>query len=131
MIEALNVQGTKQKEIIMKDLSQSRCEPCRTGAPKLTENQISELLKFVANWKIINENGVDKLTRVFDTKNYNATIKLVNEIARNAIEQDHHPVLLVEFDKVTVWWWTHKIDGLHKNDFIMATLTNKIYEEVS
>ncbi|HHQ4613834.1 4a-hydroxytetrahydrobiopterin dehydratase [Aeromonas veronii] len=29
-------------------------------------------------------------------------------------------------DMVTVSWWTHKIDGLHRNDFIMAARTDQL-----
>jgi len=29
---------------------------------------------------------------------------------------------------VTVTWWTHKINGLHRDDFIMAAKTNALFE---
>jgi 4a-hydroxytetrahydrobiopterin dehydratase len=50
----------------------------------------------------------------------------VGELAE---EQGHHPALLTEWGKVTVTWWTHKIKGLHRNDFIMAAKTDKLYQE--
>jgi 4a-hydroxytetrahydrobiopterin dehydratase len=31
--------------------------------------------------------------------------------------------------KVTVSWWSHKIRGLHRNDFIMAAKTDALARE--
>jgi 4a-hydroxytetrahydrobiopterin dehydratase len=50
-----------------------------------------------------------------------------NQVAQVSNEEDHHPAILTEWGKVTVTWWTHKIKGLHRNDFIMAAKTSKIY----
>jgi 4a-hydroxytetrahydrobiopterin dehydratase len=33
---------------------------------------------------------------------------------------------LTEWGRVTVTWWTHKIGGLHRNDFIMAAQTDEL-----
>jgi 4a-hydroxytetrahydrobiopterin dehydratase len=52
----------------------------------------------------------------------------VGEIAE---EGGHHPLLVTEWGKVTVTWWTHKIDGLHRNDFIMAAKTEDLYRDGS
>jgi 4a-hydroxytetrahydrobiopterin dehydratase len=38
--------------------------------------------------------------------------------------EDHHPLIITEWGRVTVQWWTHKIHGLHQNDFIMAAKTD-------
>ena len=40
--------------------------------------------------------------------------------------EGHHPALLTEWGRVTVTWWTHKIRGLHRNDFIMAAKTEML-----
>ena len=42
-------------------------------------------------------------------------------------EQDHHPLIITEWGRVTVQWWTHKIKGLHRNDFIMASKTDGLF----
>ncbi len=44
-----------------------------------------------------------------------------------AEEEGHHPIILIEWGQVTVTWWTHKIKGLHRNDFIMAAKTDELY----
>jgi 4a-hydroxytetrahydrobiopterin dehydratase len=43
-----------------------------------------------------------------------------------AEEEDNHPMIVTEYGRVTVTWWTHKIKGLHKNDFIMAAKTDQL-----
>jgi 4a-hydroxytetrahydrobiopterin dehydratase len=54
-----------------------------------------------------------------------------NRAAQLANEEDHHPAILTEWGKVTVTWWTHKIKGLHQNDFIMAAKTDQLYGKSS
>ena len=51
--------------------------------------------------------------------------KRVGELAE---EEGHHPALLTEWGRTTVTWWTHKIRGLHRNDFIMAAKTDELYQ---
>jgi len=49
-----------------------------------------------------------------------------NQVGEIAEAQGHHPAILTEWGKVTVTWWTHKIKGLHRNDFIMAAKTDRL-----
>ena len=70
--------------------------------------------------------GVKRLERVFKLKNFVEAIAFTNKIAVIAEEQGHHPLIITEWGRVTVQWWTHKIKGLHKNDFIMAAKTDEI-----
>jgi 4a-hydroxytetrahydrobiopterin dehydratase len=58
----------------------------------------------------------DKLERAF-----------TDTVCRLAEAEGHHPAILTEWGKVTVTWWTHKIKGLHRNDFIMAAKTDALY----
>ena len=59
-------------------------------------------------------------------KNYAQALELTNKIAAIAEEEDHHPLINLEWGRVTVAWWTHLIKGLHKNDFIMAARTDQL-----
>ena len=52
-------------------------------------------------------------------------LAVTNRVGEQAEEEGHHPALLTEWGKVTVSWWTHKIGGLHQNDFIMAARTDE------
>jgi 4a-hydroxytetrahydrobiopterin dehydratase len=73
--------------------------------------------------------GINRLQRVFKMKNFVAALDFANKIGEIAEDEDHHPMLIVEWGKVTVHWWTHVVKGLHKNDFIMAAKTDEIYSQ--
>ena len=68
--------------------------------------------------------GVPRLVRAYRVKTFRDAVALTNAIADLAEAEGHHPALLTEWGKVTVSWWTHKIRGLHRNDFIMAAKTD-------
>lgn len=73
--------------------------------------------------------GIKRLQRVFKLKDYAEALALANRIAAIAEEEDHHPLITLEWGRVTVQWWTHVITGLHKNDFIMAARTDELFGE--
>jgi len=112
-------------------LNEKSCEPCKSGAPKLTTEQIIESLKETPSWKVISENEELKLLKKFDFVDFEETMYFVNKVAALAEQNGHHPVMLVEFRSVEIWWWTHKISGLHENDFIMAAKTDGILNTFS
>ena len=64
----------------------------------------------------------------FKFKNFVQALEFTNQVGRLAEEECHHPALLTEWGRVTVTWWTHKIKGLHRNDFVMAAKTDELYE---
>lgn len=114
----------------MEPLREMKCEACRRGAPRVTEEEVRELLPQVRHWEIEEQGGIDRLSRVFHFPDFAAALHFTNRIAEVAEEEGHHPALLLEWGKVTVSWWTHKIGGLHRNDFIMAARTDDTYDAV-
>ncbi len=108
-------------------LSQQTCVACRKDAPRITEQEIAELHPQIPDWKIVERDGILRLERVFTCQNFSAALDLTNRIGAIAEAEGHHPALLTEWGRVTVTWWTHKIRGLHRNDFIMAAKTDAIY----
>jgi 4a-hydroxytetrahydrobiopterin dehydratase len=110
----------------MEALKQLKCVPCRGGEPPLTSEQIDGLKPGVPDWQVIEVDGIQRLQRVFKFKNFTEALAFTNKVGALAEAEDHHPALLTEWGKVTVTWWTHKIRGLHKNDFIMAAKTDDI-----
>ena len=54
-------------------------------------------------------------------------LAFTNRVGELAEANDHHPALLTEWGSVKISWWTHKIEGLHKNDFILAAKTDPLY----
>ena len=111
----------------MSELVDLKCVAPRSEEPILTNDEIEELRPQVPEWQVIRDDGEDKLTRSFKFKNFLQALKFTNRVGEIAEEQDHHPLLQTEWGKVKVVWWTHKIKGLHKNDFIMAAKTDQIY----
>jgi 4a-hydroxytetrahydrobiopterin dehydratase len=76
---------------------------------------------------LIERDGIPRLERVFKFKNFAQALAFTNQVGALAEAEDHHPAILTEWGKVTVSWWTHKIKGLHQNDFIMAARTDGLY----
>ena len=110
----------------MNQLTSKTCEACRIGAPLATQHEIDEFVPLIPDWKIINENEVNQLKKQFSFNNFADATVFTLKVARLADEENHHPAILTEWGKVTVFWWTHKINGLHVNDFIMAAKTVKL-----
>jgi len=110
----------------MTELTKMNCVACRGDEPKLTETEIEELKPEVPDWQVIEVESVKRLERTFKLKNFIEAVALTNKIAMIAEKEDHHPLIVTEWGKVKVQWWTHKIKGLHKNDFIMAAKTDAL-----
>lgn len=110
----------------MSDLSREHCSPINATSLKLDESQIDQLMKDVDGWKLLHKDNEARLEKTFQFKDFNQALDFTNRIGQLANEEDHHPAILTEWGKVTVDWWTHKIKGLHRNDFIMAAKTDEI-----
>jgi 4a-hydroxytetrahydrobiopterin dehydratase len=113
----------------MEDLAKLKCVACRAGEPRATEKEIAEFFTQISQWRLVERDGVKRLERSFNFKNFSAAPSWTNKVGELAESEDHHPALLTEWGKVTVTWWTHKIRGLHRNDFIMASKTDALYQQ--
>lgn len=113
------------------DLNQMKCVPCRKGAPAITDAEIAELHPQVPDWQIVERDGVNRLERAFKLPNYLQALDFAHKVGLAAEEEDHHPIILIEWRKVTVTWWTHTVRGLHRNDFVMAARTDTIHSSLS
>jgi len=108
-------------------LSKQTCEACRADAPKVSDDELAQLIKEIPEWVAVTEDTILKLRRVFTFKTYQQAVDFTNKVANIAEQENHHPDVLLEWGKVTVTWWSHKIKGLHKNDFIMAAKTDEAF----
>jgi 4a-hydroxytetrahydrobiopterin dehydratase len=111
----------------MAQLTQLKCAACRKGEPTVTEEEVAEFRPQVPDWQIVEVDGIKHLQRVFQFDNFEHALAYTNKIGGIAEEEGHHPALLTEWGRVTVSWWTHKIRGLHRNDFIMAAKSDQVY----
>ena len=107
----------------MSDLLSKKCIPCSIGAIPLDTVEITIFLKDVApGWEVMEDK---RLERTFKFKDFKEALEFTNKVGALAEEEGHHPDICLAWGKVVVTLWTHKIDGLHENDFIMAAKIDK------
>lgn len=110
----------------MTELAKAKCEACRKGAPTVTAEEREALKPQVPQWAVVEREGIPRLERVFEFPDFAQALAFTNLVGDIAEEEGHHPALLTEWGRVTVTWWTHKIRGLHRNDFVMAAKTDEL-----
>jgi 4a-hydroxytetrahydrobiopterin dehydratase len=105
------------------ELEKRKCIPCEGGIPALKEDEILEYITVVKGW-VIKDNK--KIIKTLHFVNFKHTMSFVNEVAKLAEKEGHHPVMHVSYGSVEIELWTHAIDGLSENDFIVAAKIDKI-----
>jgi len=108
------------------DLLGEKCVACRRDAPLVTDEEATALTPLIPDWERHEHDGVSRLVRTFLVPNFREALAFSQRVGELAEEEGHHPALLTEWGKVTVSWWTHKIRGLHRNDYIMAAKTDEL-----
>ena len=108
-----------------------RCVACRRDSPEVTEQEVEELRLEVPEWRLTNLDGVKRIERSFKFRNFAEALNFATLLGEVSESEGHHPRLTVEWGKVGVEWWTHKINGLHRNDFIMAAKSDEIHKNAS
>ena len=98
-------------------LEKRHCVPCHAGAGLMNVKQIEGYMRGLHGWQVVEGHH---LTKTFLFQNFKSALDFATKIGALAEEQQHHPAIHVEWGKVGVTLYTHKIDGLHENDFILA-----------
>lgn len=101
----------------MTDLTTKRCQPCTGETPALKPAEIFRLRESVPEWSVTSGH---KLVRTIEFDSFPRAIDFVARVAEVAEAEDHHPSITIDFRKVTFTIWTHAIDDLSENDFILA-----------
>jgi len=104
----------------MASLTNEKCTACRRDSPRVTEADIGELKPQIPAWTLADVDGIARLERVFRFNNFAQALNFTDRVGALAEEEGHHPAILTEWGRVTISLWTHKIRGLHRNDFVMA-----------
>lgn len=100
------------------------CIPCEGGVPKLTSSEISGFMNQIhMDWQF---DGEKKINREFHFVNFKQTMDFVNTIAKLAESEGHHPDMHVYYGKLIIEIYTHAINGLSENDFILAAKIDNI-----
>lgn len=118
--------GPRYRPGEMERLTQMTCVACRRDAPRATEAEVAAFRPQIPEWELVEVDGVERLRRVFPVDDFAQALKLTSLVGELAEREGHHPALLTEWGRVTVSWWTHKIRGLHRNDFVMAAKTDQL-----
>lgn len=106
-------------------LATMKCEACRSDSPRASVADVREYMKELPEWRIVRADGIDRLQRIYTFKNFAEALRFTNAVGAIAEEAQHHPMLITEWGSVTVQWWTHAIEGMHINDFILAARTDE------
>jgi 4a-hydroxytetrahydrobiopterin dehydratase len=111
----------------MATLTNEKCTACRRDSPRVTNAEIQELKPQIPEWAMLEREDIPRLERVFRFTNFAEGLNFTNRVGALAEEEGHHPAILLEWGRVTVTLWTHKIRGLHRNDLVMAAKVDSLY----
>jgi 4a-hydroxytetrahydrobiopterin dehydratase len=104
----------------MSVLTSEKCTACRRDSPQATDSEIQDWQPQIPEWTVVERDNIKRLERVFRFKDFAEALAFTDRVGALAEEEAHHPAILTEWGKVTVTLWTHKIGGLHRNDYVMA-----------
>lgn len=108
----------------MSELAEKTCVPCRGGVPPLGSAEIAKLHSELNNdWNVVAEHHLQKEYKFPD---FRTALDFTNQVGAIAEEQGHHPDIYLAWGRVEITIWTHKIDGLHESDFILAAKIDRI-----
>ena len=110
----------------MSNLTQLKCVRVQANDHPLNDCEIALLKPEIPDWSLVERAGMPSLERVFKFKDFSRALAFTDRVGALAEAEDHHPALLTEWGRVTVTLWTHRIRGLHRNDFIMAARTDEV-----
>jgi len=114
----------------VEDLTEQSCEPCEGGVEPMDEATArDELEKIHDDWSL-RAGDVPAIERTYAFDDFPRAIDFVNRAADVAEREDHHPNLAIDYNRVTVTLWTHAIDGLSRNDFILAAKLDRAAREL-
>ncbi len=105
-------------------LTQKSCAPCRGGIPPLKGEALKTLWREVADWKVVEDHH---LVKSFRFKDFKTALGFLNQVGELSEREWHHPDLALAWGKVDIKIYTHKINGLSENDFILAAKIDHLY----
>jgi 4a-hydroxytetrahydrobiopterin dehydratase len=105
-------------------LADRECIPCKGGVPPLEGAELEAMTAALGGeWTVVDGHHLEKLYRFAD---FRQALAFTNRVGELAEEQGHHPDIYLSWGKVRLDIWTHKIDGLHDSDFILAAKADRL-----
>ena len=109
-------------------IAEKKCIPCQGGIPPLKSKEIRKLLIHLENgWEVYKDKEIRKK---YLFSKYTDAIVFSNKIADLAEEENHHPLIHINYKEIVIILFTHKINGLHENDFILAAKCDLILKSL-
>lgn len=105
-------------------LAARTCVPCRGGIPAMERTAAEAELARVPGWELGGD--PDHLVRTVRFDDFAAAQAFAVRVGDLCEEQGHHADIAYGWGYCTVKFWTHKINGLHDNDFVMAAKVNRL-----
>ncbi|HEV7702602.1 MAG TPA: 4a-hydroxytetrahydrobiopterin dehydratase [Candidatus Paceibacterota bacterium] len=102
----------------MKDLLKKKCIPCEVGGEPLNRVDAQDYVDELPGWTL--SEGAKRISKEYKFQDFIGAINFVERVADVAEIEGHHPDIHVHYNKVLLELWTHEINGLSENDFIVA-----------
>ncbi len=108
-------------------LADQECKACTEAEEPLTEAEYQEYLDDldIETWTVIDDHHLEG---TYDFEDFRDALEFTYEVGELVEEEWHHPDIQLRWGEVVIEMWTHKIDGLHQTDFVMAARMDRIYE---
>jgi 4a-hydroxytetrahydrobiopterin dehydratase len=106
------------------ELTEKKCTPCQGGIPPLQRTEAEAYLSRVPGWEL--QDHATKLKRTFSFMNFMDALEFARKVGELCEAEGHHPDIALGWGYCRVVFQTHKINGLHENDFIMAAKVNDL-----
>ena len=106
------------------DLTQKQCVPCQGGIPPLSADEAKGYLPQVPGWSL--SPAADRISRKFTFPDFKTALQFVDKVGALCEGEGHHPDITFGWGYAEILFFTHKIKGLHENDFIMAAKVNAL-----
>lgn len=103
------------------------CKACRADETQLSVEEIHDLLTHLSDWQLVEHDQIKKLQKNYRFPDFVSALAFTNKIGAMAEEQGHHPDIVTAWGRVELSWYTHKIKGLHRNDFRCAARSDQLY----
>lgn len=109
-------------------LTEKTCIPCQGGIAALKPTEAKTMLAQTPGWEL--NDDATQISRTFKFTNFKLALALTNHVAALSEQENHHPDITLGWGYCKVVFYTHKIHGLHENDFIMAAKVNQIAQAI-
>lgn len=110
-------------------LTEKHCVACEGGVPPLSDAQEDQYMSEVPNWTL-ERSGVHKIAKEFTFDSFREAVAFIGKVADLAEEEGHHPDIHDYYNKVQLELYTHAVQGLVENDFIMAAKIDRVEQEL-